>query len=340
MNILLVVVFILGNAFFVATQFALVTARRDQVEPLAESGTRGAKSTLEQLRSLPRMLAGSQLGIAACSLGLGAVAEPAFAHALEPVLHGLHLPGGVVTGLAFGVALVFVSFLHMVIGEMVPKNLALAGPVRAALLLAPLMSLWVRATRPVLFVINGLANIFVRLLGQQPKSELGGPYTAEELVALFDESHEHGTLDAEERKRLRAAALLEQTTVRDVMIPLDRLVTITPDTPVAEIERLAAASEFLRFPVLIEGQLLGYVNAKDVIGVDDEAATRPAPEDLRRPLPTVRSDEPIADIVLRARRGDMQFSRVMEGDRTLGIMALDDILRAVAGTKPPGAAGY
>ena len=183
-HLLLAVLFLVGNAFFVGAQFALITARRDQIEPLAAGGGRAARVTLLQLRALPRMLAGSQLGIAACSLGLGAVAEPAFARLLEEALDPVGVPGSLSHPIAFVIALAFVSFCHMVLGEMVPKNLALAGPVRAALWLGPPMSVWVRMTRPILVVVNGLANTIVRLFGVQPKDELGGAYTSEELSDL------------------------------------------------------------------------------------------------------------------------------------------------------------
>ena len=168
MIVALALVFLAGNALFVGAQFALITARRDQIEPLAGAGNRRARVTAAQMRALPNMLAGSQLGIAVCSLGLGAVAEPAFAHLLEAGFDAASLPKSVLHPAAFVVALAFVSFCHMVLGEMVPKNLALAGPIRAALWLGPPMAAWVRISRPLLVVINGLANATLRLCRSRP----------------------------------------------------------------------------------------------------------------------------------------------------------------------------
>ena len=331
MSLLLAAVFLLGNAFFVGAQFALVTTRSDQLEPLAGRGTRGARSALAQSRSLPRMLAGSQLGIAACSLGLGAVAEPAFAHGLEALADDVHLSSGVVTGVALVLALVFVSFCHMVLGERVPKNLALAGPVRAALLLAPPMGVWLRATRPLLVVINAVADAVVRAVGLQPKSELGATYTAEDLAALFDESHAEGLLDVEERDRLLAAARLDRMTVADLTIPLDRTVTITGRTTVSEVERLAATTHFLRFPLRDGDSLGGYVNAKDLLDVPDDAVGEPIGADFVRPLPVVQCAQPVGELLRRAPHGELALCEVRDGERLLGVMTLDDALRAVAG---------
>jgi CBS domain containing-hemolysin-like protein len=332
MSFALAVIFLLGNAFFVAAQFALITARRDQIEPLADEGNHRARTTLGQLRSLPRMLAGSQLGIAACSLGLGAVAEPAFAHLLEPVLEKVHAPHAVGTGVAFVVALVFVSFCHMVLGEMVPKNLALAGPVRAALVLGPPIAVWVRSTRPILAVVNGLANMIVRAFGVQPKDELGGPYTAEELADLFAQSHEEGLLDREEHQRLLAAARIERMTAGDLLIPLGRVVTISPNATVADVEALAAGTGFLRFPVRSGGRLLGYVNAKDLLALDVQQRERQLPRELIRELATVHRTARIAEVFQDVVRDGTQLCRVLDGTRTVGIVALDDMLRAVVGS--------
>ena len=205
MIVALAVVFLAGNALFVGAQFALITARRDQIEPLAESGNRRARVAAAQMRALPNMLAGSQLGIALCSLGLGAVAEPAFAHLLEVGFDAASLPKSVLHPAAFVVALAFVSFCHMVLGEMVPKNLALAGPIRAALWLGPPMAAWVRISRPLLIVINGLANAILRLFRVEPTDELGGSYSADELADLIAESTAHGLLEPADQQLLHHA---------------------------------------------------------------------------------------------------------------------------------------
>ncbi|HVE20156.1 MAG TPA: CNNM domain-containing protein [Ilumatobacteraceae bacterium] len=286
MSLLLAVAFLLGNAFFVGAQFALITARRDQIEPLAKSGNRAARTTLAQIRDLSRMLAGSQLGIAACSLGLGAVAEPAIAHLLENGLDAVRLPADLLHPIAFLLALALVSFCHMVLGEMVPKNLALAGPVDAALILGPPMAAWVWVTRPILLVINGLANALLKLIKVEPADELGGGYTADELTDVIAESAVGGLLDTTDQQRLTRALALSQRTVRDITIAWRQVATATDTTTARELELLAATTGYSRFPVRAGKQVLGYLHAKDVLDIAAADSTRPCHRDRADPWST------------------------------------------------------
>src|SRR6476659_9424067 len=137
--IVLTLVLLALNAFFVGAEFALVSARRSQIEPRARAGSRMARTTLRAMESISLMMAGAQLGITICSLGLGAVGEPAVAHLLEPVLEAVHVPHDFLHPISFVIALLIVVFLHVVLGETVPKNIALAGPDRAAIVLGPPM---------------------------------------------------------------------------------------------------------------------------------------------------------------------------------------------------------
>jgi CBS domain containing-hemolysin-like protein len=329
MSLLLAVVFLLGNAFFVGAQFALITTRRDQIEPLAASGNRAARATLRQLRELPPMLAGSQLGIAACSLGLGAVAEPGLGHVLEWCARPLDPPDAVIRPVALVVALLVVAFCHMVLGEMVPKNLALAGPVRAALWLGPPMAIWVQLTRPVLVVVNGAANLIVRLFGVAPKAELGGAYTPEELSDIFTESTAAGLLDREEQRRLQAALRIERTTARDLLTPLARIVTLPRGASAREVEQLVRETGLSRFPVRDGTRMDSYIHAKDVLGVPDERFDEPLPGALYRRMITISAGAPVAEILTAMRRSNTHLVRVEHGGRTLGIVSLETVVRAL-----------
>lgn len=335
LHLVLALAFLLGNAFFVGAQFALITARRDQLEPLAER-SRAARVTLEQVRALSRMLAGSQLGIAGCSLGLGAVAEPAFADLLEQGLHPTGLADSFVHPVAFVLALAFVSFCHMVLGEMVPKNLALAGPVRAALALGPAMALWVRVTRPVLVAVSAVADGIVRVFGVEPKGELAGAYTAEELSDLVSESAAEGLLDREEHRRLQAALRIEATTAADLLTPLGEIVTVGPEASAHDVERLVADTGLSRFPVRVDDALTGYVHAKDVLAVPDGSADAPLPPGLHRRMVTVAPDAPVAGVLSAMRRSGTHLARVQRGGESLGMVTLEAVLRAVVGAgRPP-----
>jgi len=335
-HLLLAVLFLVGNAFFVGAQFALITARRDQIEPLAAGGGRAARVTLVQLRTLPRMLAGSQLGIAACSLGLGAVAEPAFARLLEDALEPIGVPDSLTHPIAFVIALAFVSFCHMVLGEMVPKNLALAGPVRAALWLGPPMSLWVRMTRPILVVVNGLANAILRLFGVEPKDELGGAYTSEELSDLVAESASEGLLDREEQRRLQAALRIEATTAADLLTPLADIVAVGPHPTAGEVEALVAETGLSRFPDRDGARLIGYIHARDVLTIDDDQLEAVLPPGLHRRMVTVAPDAPVAGVLTAMRRSATHLAVVEQDGASLGMVTLEAVLRAVVVGTPRG----
>jgi len=202
------VVLLAANALFVAAEFALLTARRHRLEELVADGRRGARSALAGVRELSLMLAAAQLGITMASLGLGTVGEPAIAHVLEPLLEATGLPDGLTHVVAFAVALSVVVFAHMVLGEMMPKSWALTHPETAALVLARPFRAFALVFRPMLRVMNALANALVRLCGVQPIEELAVAHTPSDLARLVQESSQQGTLDEQEGELLgRALAL-------------------------------------------------------------------------------------------------------------------------------------
>src|SRR4051812_25352936 len=175
--IVVAVLLLLGNAFFVGAEFALVSARRTQLEPRAEAGSRMARTTIKAMENISLVIGVNQLGITVCSLVLGAVGEPAISHLVEPVLHALHLPEGLLHPVSFVVALAVVVYLHVVLGEMVPKNIALAGPDRAALVLGPPIWGFVTVLRPIVVAINAMASVVLRLVGARLTDEVSSTYT-------------------------------------------------------------------------------------------------------------------------------------------------------------------
>src|SRR3954465_4430888 len=213
------VVLLLGNAFFVGAEFALVSARRTKVEPKAAEGSRVARTTLRAMEGLSQMIAACQFGITVCSLGLGAVAEPALAHLLEPVAHAVHLPDSWLHPVAFTIAMSFVVYLHVVLGEMVPKTLALAGPERAAMVLGPPMVAIVALLKPIVYGLDAGANGVVRMLKGEPRTEGPSAFTLEEGEALVDESHDEGMLDESEYTRLAGALGFTSRTVDAGLLP-------------------------------------------------------------------------------------------------------------------------
>ena len=316
---------LVGNALFVAAEFAAVSVRRAQIEPLAATSRR-ARRVLEAQRRLSLLLAGAQLGITLCSLGLGAVAEPAVASVLESVLHAAHLPAHVGDPAAFVVALALVVLAHMVIGEMVPKNISLATSERAALLLVPALDTFVRCTRPVIRALNALANLGLRVVRVQPQDELKSAYTAEELADILAESRDGGFLGEGEHDRLANALSFSDRTAADVLIPLTELVTVTPATTVGELEQLTARTGFSRFPLSRNGDLVGFVHVKDVLTADTEP-DRAWPERHLHPLPSIAPDLELPEVLSVLRRARSHLGLVPGR----GVVALEDVVEQFVG---------
>ncbi|OKJ02880.1 hemolysin family protein [Kitasatospora sp. CB01950] len=322
---------LLGNAFFVGAEFAVISVRRSQIEPLAEAGDKRARTVLHALSNVSAMLAAAQLGITVCSLLLGALAEPTIAHLLEPVFHALGVPASAMHLLSYAVALSLVVFLHMVLGEMVPKNLALAGPARAALWLGPPLDRLARWLAPVITFLNALANGVLRLFRVEPKDEVNSVFTSEQLLLLLADSGEAGLLDDTRRERLEDALEMGSRPVTEVMLPADQLVTVGRDVTGEQIQQLAVRTGFSRFPVVDElGIVLGYLHVKDSLEVDD--LTAPVPDRLWQPITVVRSGLPLDDALAVMRRNAVHLAAVVDADgRQLGLVALEDVLEELVG---------
>lgn len=332
--LLVTVLLLAGNAFFVGAEFAMITARRDQMEALAAKGVVRARAVLKAGRELPLLIAGAQLGITVCGLGLGALAEPAVAELLELPLRPLNVPGAVLHPVSFAVALSLVAALHTVFGEMVPKNLAIAGPERSALWLVPVHYAFCRSMRPVLGLFTAVSHGVLRLLKVEPKEELDTAFTPDELADLIGESRREGLLDAAEHRRLTQALFSAQRTVADVLVPVDQVTTVPAQPRLGEVASAAAATGFSRFPLRAEdGQLVGYLHVKDVLDRADADQTSEVPPTSIRPLPEVpaaaRVDQALA--ALRAARSHLAVAVDAEGD-TVGVVALEDLVEEYIGT--------
>lgn len=335
-GITLTVVLLLLNALFVGAEFALLSARRTQLEPLAAAGSRPAKIALKAMANLSLVMAAAQLGITACSVMLGAVSEPAIAYSIEPLLHRLGIADQWLHPIAFVIALSLVVYAHVVIGEMVPKNLALAGPDRAALILGPFMWVMVGLLKPFVVFLNAIANAVLRLLKIEPKDEVSSAYSHDEVAGLIEESRREGLLDEDEYGLVTGALDFYTGTVADVLLPSADLVTVGPDTTPAQIENICADTGFSRFPVVDEsGEYIGYVHIKDVLEPEGPQRTRPVSEKWMHQLVTVRLESGLWDALRAMQRKGAHIARVITGEnediRAVGVVMLEDVLEELVG---------
>jgi CBS domain containing-hemolysin-like protein len=322
------------NAFFVGAEFALVSARRDRLEAMADRGIDRARTVMRAAERTSLMMAGAQFGITLCTIALGALGEPAVAHYLEMVLAPLGIPAAVTHGIAFAIALLIVSVLHVVLGEMVTKNIAIAAPERTAVWLTPLLVAWVRLVRPIITLLNLMANGILRLLKVEPKDELEASYTPEELASLIADSRREGLLDDLEHRRLTQTLSSAERTVADVLVPIDELTTVPYPPKIGDIEAAVAATGFSRFPVrLPDGRLNGFVHVKDVLDIAGADADTPLPWARVRGLPQLPADARLDEALAALRRVQSHLAKAVDKDGTvLGVVALEDLVEEYVGT--------
>ena len=327
---------LLANAFFVGAEFAAMAARRSALEPLAAAGSARAATCLAALEQMGSMLATAQLGITVCSVGLGALAEAALHEVLHPVFAALPLGEAWANGLSFAGALLIVVYLHVVAGEMIPKNLALAGPERAALVLVPALLMVSRVLRPVVAVMEWVAKGLVRAIFRiEPKDEIASAFTVEEVTHILAESEREGLIEEQREGLVRSALEFSAKLAADVAVPVDRLVTVAKGVTPEDVERLVARTGFSRYPFLDkEGHVAGYLHLKDILYAADAAArTERVPRKRLRRLATVAPTEEIEDVLATMRGNGTHLARVVAPTgEVIGVIFLEDIVEELVGT--------
>ena len=341
LSVLTAILLIGVNAFFVGAEFSLISARRDRLEALAEQGKARAVTVIRAGEQLPAMLAGAQLGVTIASLLLGRIGESAAANLLRTTLGLTGMHAALLHTLSFVIALAIVVTLHVLLGEMVPKNIALAGPERTAMLLVPPYLVYVRAARPFIVFYNKCANVVLRALRVEPKDELDVTVSTAELSEMISQSVSEGLLDPEEHTRLTRALQLRTRVVGDVARPLADVRAIPvaaagSGPTVGAVERALAQTGYSRFPVTNrDGKFIGYLHIKDVLTLGGDPQTVIALA-LVRPLPRVPSSLPLADALSRMRRSNSHLALVTDGDGTSGavvaMVAMEDLMEDLVGT--------
>jgi CBS domain containing-hemolysin-like protein len=320
------------NGFFVAVEISLLAARRTRVEEAADAGDRRARRALKALTELSVTFSGAQLGITMCSLGLGAVAEPAVAALLAGWLGATALPAGAVPVVAFTLALSLVVFLHMVLGEMAPKNLSLARAEAVALRLARPFGWYVTALRPLILLLNGAANALVRLVRVDPVDEHKLVHSPEELALALNESRDLGTIAPQDARVMGAALRLQRIDAEAAMTPRVDLSALPDTAEVGEVLELAAETGFTRLPVFHEDidHVVGLIHVKDVLLLDELEGVGVA--ELLRPIPAVPESRDLEQLLRDMLDGRAHAVLVVdEFGGTAGVLSLEDVLEELVG---------
>lgn len=327
--LLVALVLLVANGFFVAIEFGLIATQRAQLEDKANEGNRRARSALAAITDLNTQIAGAQLGITMCSIALGLVAEPSVAKLLEhTVLSGLAEGPRHTVGLV--IALSLVTFLHILIGEMVPKNIALADAPRTAMLLAPLHGLFVRIARPLVWMLNAMANGVLRLLGVEALDERASAKTPEELAMLLEEAHDGQVLDGYDFTLLSNTLELGGASIEGAIVPMEQVASAPARASVATIERSMARSGHSRLALVGDnGEPIGWVHAKDLLAVDHQVWDEPLPQHRRRRLLPVDHKMAVEDALELLQVNRQHFAVATKAGKPIGILTLEDVLEVL-----------
>lgn len=330
--IFLTVLLLAINAFFVAGEFATTSSRRSQIEPLIEQGTRGSKHALYALEHVSLMLAICQLGITVASTSLGVVAEPAIAHILEEPLRRIGMPSATAHIFGFAIALAIVLILHVVLGEMVPKNISISTAHRALLILAPPLVFIGRIVRPLIHAMDSVANWFLKKFGIEPQSEVASAFTVEEVASIVELSAQEGMLD-DELGLLSGTLEFSEETAGALMVATENLVTLPASVTPEDVERALAQTGYSRYPLVGEdATLMGYLHIKDVLYAEGDERYEPIPQWRIRDMARISADSEIEDALRLMQKTGAHCVEVLSVSHdVIGVLFLEDILEELVG---------
>ncbi|MEY5057385.1 MAG: hypothetical protein RI987_189 [Actinomycetota bacterium] len=331
-GILWFLVLILFNGFFVGAEFAVISARRAQIEPRADAGSRPAKLTIKGMESVSLLLATAQLGVTICSLLILLIAEPSIHHLLEPLLSGFGWSEGLVSGVSFALTLILVSFLHVVVGEMVPKNISFSIPERAALILVPMLYGLAQVLRPVVWALNATANSILRLFRVEPKDEANSSYTLDQVEDIVEHSTREGALEDFSGTLTNTFEFTEKQ-VHDVAVPVEKLIWFRETVTPREVEQAVAKYGFSRYPLTDEqDELVGYLHLKDVIDLREDEGDDAFPAKRVRTLISLPATMELEDALASMRRVHAHMAKSFDANGVVrGVLFLEDILEELVG---------
>ena len=337
-GIIVSILLLVANAFFVAAEFAIVAAKRHRLEEKAAQGSRAAQAAVDASRELSLMLAGAQLGITLCTLALGAIAKPLLAELLDPLIVAIGVPEWGVHILAVALSVTIVVFLHMVVGEMAPKSWAISHPESSAMLLALPFRAFAWTMRPVLWVMNSLANMMLRMVGVQPVYALDSAPAPAGPQLLPARSCAQAVLDAAAPQILTGALRLEEEPVASVMFSPAEAVTIPRDATAADVEQRCRETGrsrlFVVEPVGRSGQqrIRGLVHVRDAILATSQGRPETVLGEFIQPVASLPDEMPLIDAVSAMRQQRGQLALVRDGNGVVvGMTSMEDILEQILG---------
>lgn len=328
------VVIIALSAFFVAVEFAALAAKRHRLESAAAT-SRAARAALRNSAELTLVLAGSQLGITAATLALGALSKPAVDGWLTPLLEGWGLPLLLADVTAFALSLLVITFLHLVVGEMAPKSWAIAHPERSATLLAPAMRAFMAVSRPLLRGLDAAANGLLRAVGVEPVDEVATGHDPQTLRHLVEHSSTVGALDAGVSTQLSGVLQTQDLTVAELLRPGRAVVSVPAAATVADVQDASRRTGHLRILLGDAGDLRTVVHVRDTLTAPAAAAAAP----LGRPVFTLAGGTTVHAALTEMRETRHHLAVVTRDGQASGVITLTDVLRRLFPQPEPAGSG-
>ncbi|MDP5272987.1 hemolysin family protein [Chengkuizengella axinellae] len=333
LNLLIVALLIFFTAFFVAVEFAIVKVRSTRIDALVTEGNNNAKAVRKVIDNLDGYLSGAQLGITITSLGLGWIGEPTVEHLLHPIFQYFQLSETVTSTLSFVIAFSIITFLHVVLGELAPKTIAIQKAERVSLMLARPLILFNAIMYPFIWLLNGSARILIKMFGIKPASEHEMAHTEEELRLIISESYKSGEINQSELQYVNNIFEFDDRLAKEIMIPRTEISVIYKNNDVKENLEIINREKYTRYPVASEDkdQIIGMVNVKEIFGDYINGKQEPL-EHYIRPIIQVIETTPIKDLLTDLQKNRMHMAILVdEYGGTAGLVTVEDILEEIVG---------
>ncbi|RFU64316.1 hemolysin family protein [Bacillus sp. V59.32b] len=336
LNLVMIAILIALTAFFVASEFAIVKVRSSRIDQLIEEGKNNAIPAKKVIGSLDEYLSVCQLGITITALGLGWIGEKTINHLLHPILVTLNIPLAVSHILSFGLAFAFITFLHVVVGELAPKTLAIQKAEAVTLLAARPLIFFYKIMYPFIWVLNGSARLLTRMFGLKPASEHELAHTEEELRIILSESYRSGEINQSEFKYVNKIFEFDDRIAKEIMVPRTEIVTLSQEDTIEDFLDMVTEEKFTRYPV-IDGDkdhVIGIVNVKELFTemISNDRKLDQSIENYIRPIIRVIDSIPIHDLLLKMQKERIHMAILMdEYGGTSGLVTVEDILEEIVG---------
>ncbi|MBD7938242.1 HlyC/CorC family transporter [Cytobacillus sp. Sa5YUA1] len=336
LNLILLVILIALTAFFVSTEFAIVKVRMSKIDQLIAEGNSKALSAKKVVTHLDEYLSACQLGITVTALGLGWLGEPTVLKLLQPLFNNLNLNASLTHVISFGVSFAIVTYLHVVLGELAPKTIAIHKAEAITLIFAKPIIWFYRITYPFIWVLNGSARLIVALFGFKPASESEAAHSEEELRILMSESYKSGEINKNELKYMNNIFEFDERVAKEIMVPRTEIITFSIDDSFENLRNTIKQERYTRYPV-VDGDkdnIVGFVNVKEFLtaNLQPEETKKLTIHDFINPVLRVIETIPINDLLIKMQKDRIHLAILMdEYGGTSGLVTVEDIVEEIVG---------